>query len=95
MYIYIGIKSFIILNIVEYIVYLLQKYSNLPALKVRLDQDSNILAVSRNSFSWLDMIFGKRPGTTEHTELTRPAKLIRSNTYRILRGVLCGMAVAE
>ena len=51
MYIYIGIKSFIILNIVEYIVYLLQKYSNLPALKVRLDQDSNILAVSRNSFS--------------------------------------------
>ena len=47
-----------------------------------------IRAVSRKSFSSLTMSFGKRPDMVEQIKLTKLAKLIRSNTYRTLRGIL-------
>ena len=47
-----------------------------------------IRAVSRKSFSSLAMSFGKRPDMVEQIKLTKLAKLIRSNTYRTLRGIL-------
>ena len=51
-------------------------------------QHSKVWAVSRKSLSSLATTFGKRPVRVKQITLIKLAKLIRPNTWRILRGIL-------